>query len=134
MRIRNFKPQDIPQVINLWKKAKIFYSPWDKKENLIKKYQKEADLFLVVEEDHQIVGVVLGQYDGWGAYAHHLATKDNYGKIAELLTREIEKRLKQKGAKTIFLFTFPHSKESQFVKKQKYKYWGLSAGWEKMIK
>ena len=133
MNIRNFQPKDTEQVISVWKKAEIFYEPWDNKQNLIKKHQHDHDLFIVAEENGQIVGVVLGQYDGWGAYIHHLATKDEYGKIADELLNEIEKRLKQKGAETVFLFTFPKSKESAFVQKHKYKYWQLSEGWEKKL-
>ena len=133
MKIRNFQPEDIDYVIDLWKKADIFYEPWDRKENLLKKHVFNPDLFLVAEENNSIVGVVIGQYDGWGSYIHHLATKDNYGTIAEVLLSEIEKKLKEKGVKTVFSFTFPKSKESEFVQKQNYKDWGLSEGWEKFL-
>lgn len=133
MKIRAFQPHDAAQVLVLWKKARIFYKPWDTKDNLVKKYQQDHDLFLVAEENNEIVGVVLGQYDGWGAYSHHLATADDYGRIAEKLVSEIEKRLKKKGAKTVFTFTFPRSRESLFVKKHNYKLWGLSQGWEKKL-
>lgn len=124
---------DSEPVLSLWKKARIFYEPWDTYENLIKKSKKGPDLFLVAEENHEIVGVVLGQYDGWGAYIHHLATIDDYGKIAERLLSEMEKKLTEKGAKTVFTFTFSQSKESLFVKKHNYKLWGLSEGWEKKL-
>ena len=133
MNIRNFIPEDAEQVLSLWKKAGIFYEPWDTKENLLKKHNQDPDLFVVAEKDNKIVGVVVGQYDGWGAYVHHLASIDNYEKIAQSLVKEIERRLKEKGAKTVFTFTFPKSKESEFVQKYNYQSWGISEGWEKRL-
>jgi ribosomal protein S18 acetylase RimI-like enzyme len=133
MAVREFKLVDAEEALALWRETGIFYKPWDKKENLTKKFQKEPDLFLVYEEGKKIVGTVLGQYDGWGAYIHHLATTEDYGEMASALIKEMERRLKKKGAKTVFLFTFPNSKESAFAKNEKYKHWGMSQGWEKKL-
>ncbi len=133
MAIREFRLEDAEEVFVLWKKAGIFYDPWDKKENLAEKQKKESDLFLVYEENKKVVGVALSQYDGWGSYIHHLASADSYGKIGSALIKEMERRLKSKGAKTVFLFTNPKSKESAFVQNEGYKSWGISEGWEKKL-
>ena len=133
MVIRNFQLQDTEQVIALWKRAKVFYLPWDTPQNLQLKHSKEPNLFLVAEEKGKIVGAVMGQYDGWGAYIHHLVAIDNYKSLSDFLLQEIEQRLKKQGAKNIFIFTYPQSTESKLMPKHNFKLWGLSEGWEKNL-
>lgn len=134
--IRPFNSKDCEQVIALWKKTGIYYKPWDRKENLLKKHRKDPELLVVAVEDKKIVGAAIGQYDGWGAYIHHLAVDPKYqGKgIAKKVIEKLEKTLKRKGAKSIFVFTYPCSEKSAFFKKIGYKNWGLSDGLYKDLK
>ena len=123
MKIREFQPRDINQVISLLKESKLYHKPWDNQKNYIKKKKTDPDLMLVAEEDNKIVGFVLGQYDGWGPMIWRLAVskaKQNKG-IGTMLANQIEKRLKNKGARNIYvLATLNNKKSMEFFKKRRY--------------
>jgi ribosomal protein S18 acetylase RimI-like enzyme len=100
--LREFQfPSDFPQVINLWKNAGpgIHLRRSDEKDEIIKKLQRDPDLFLVAEIDQVIIGSVLGGFDGRRGMVYHLAVDDFYRKrgVGSTLMNELESRLKQKG-------------------------------------
>ena len=66
MIIRQFNyDQDLESVLNLWRNSapQIQMSPSDAPKEIRKKLQRDADLFLVAEDDEQIIGAVLGGFD-----------------------------------------------------------------------
>jgi ribosomal protein S18 acetylase RimI-like enzyme len=67
------------------------------------KLQRDPDLFLVAEENNEIVAVVVGAWDGRRGWINHLAVKPSFQRkgIATSLIRELEKRLRLKGAKKV---------------------------------
>jgi len=100
--LREFQfPSDFTQVINLWKNAGpgIQLRRSDEKDEIIKKLQRDPDLFLVAEIDQVIIGSVLGGFDGRRGMVYHLAVDDFYRKrgVGSALMNELENRLKQKG-------------------------------------
>jgi ribosomal protein S18 acetylase RimI-like enzyme len=100
LRIREFKVDDYPIVRALWLVAALELRPGDDLEDIKLKLQRDPDLFLVAEQDDQIVGSVIGGWDGRRAWIYHLAVSPNYQRkgIGAGLVQELEKRLVAKGA------------------------------------
>ncbi len=77
----------------------------DAPEEIQKKLQRDPDLFLIAEVDNEIVGTIIGGYDGRRGMIYHLAVHASVREqgIASLLLNEIEKRLKTKGCLKCYL-------------------------------
>jgi ribosomal protein S18 acetylase RimI-like enzyme len=106
--IREFHhPQDFQAVISLWKSTGpgIGLGRSDTLEEIEKKLQRDPDLFLVAEIDGEIVGSVLGGFDGRRGMVYHLAVKEELRKrgLGGALMDEIECRLKAKGCLRSYL-------------------------------
>jgi ribosomal protein S18 acetylase RimI-like enzyme len=103
MRIREFKITDYETVIQLWRKTGVVIRPGDEREGIELKLQRDPDLFLVATEGDEILGVVMGAWDGRRGWINHLAVKPGYQRkgIARLLIVELEKRLRKRGAKKV---------------------------------
>jgi len=103
MRIREFQLTDYDDVVGLWKTAGLILRPGDELYGIKLKLQRDPDLFLVVEDGGEIVGVVMGAWDGRRGWINHLAVKPNRQRegIGRTLIGELEKRLFEKGAKKV---------------------------------
>jgi ribosomal protein S18 acetylase RimI-like enzyme len=77
----------------------------DQPAEIQKKLQRDPDLFLVAELDGQIIGTVLGGYDGRRGIVYHLAVLEAYRQqgIGAALMSELECRLKAKGCIRCYL-------------------------------
>jgi hypothetical protein len=64
MKIREFKIDDYPIVRDLWQAAGLILRPGDELEDVKLKLQRDPDLFLVTEQDDEVVGSVIGGWDG----------------------------------------------------------------------
>jgi ribosomal protein S18 acetylase RimI-like enzyme len=72
--IREFRyPEDYPAVIDLWQNAGpgIHLRRSDQPEDIERKLERDPDLFLVAEVGGQIVGAVLGGFDGRRGFMYH---------------------------------------------------------------
>jgi ribosomal protein S18 acetylase RimI-like enzyme len=121
-------PSDYPQVINLWKNAGpgIHLRRSDERDEIIKKLQRDPDLFILAEINGLIIGSVLGGFDGRRGMVYHLAVGDAYRKkgIGTVLMNELEKRMKQKGCiRSYLLVTRDNLDAIRFYK---------TTGWEQM--
>lgn len=127
--LREFQfPSDYPKVINLWQNAGpgIHVRRSDEQQELAKKLQRDPDLFLVAETDGQIIGSVLGGFDGRRGMVYHLAVEASYRKmgLGTMLMDELEKRLKSKGCiRSYLLVTHDNLEAIHFY---------LNSGWENM--
>lgn len=103
MEIREFRITDYDEAKRIWKQSGLIIRPGDDLEGVKLKLQRDPDLFLVAEQEHRIVGVVLGAWDGRRGWINHLAVKPNLQRtgIGTALIRELEKRLIQKGAQKV---------------------------------
>jgi ribosomal protein S18 acetylase RimI-like enzyme len=103
MKIREFKIQDYAIVRALWQSAGLILRPGDELEDVKLKLQRDPDLFLVAEQIDEIVGSVIGGWDGRRGWIYHLAVKPQHQRkgIGKELVREVEKRLVAKGAKKV---------------------------------
>jgi len=99
--IRPFTMDDYDAVYALWESVApaVSLRPSDRREEIAKKLTRDADLFLVAEEEGRIVGVMMGAWDGRRGWLHHLAVApDHSGRgIATALLAEVEARLRARG-------------------------------------
>jgi ribosomal protein S18 acetylase RimI-like enzyme len=108
MDIREFRfPEDYPATLNLWKNIEmgVKVGRSDSLEEIQKKIQRDPDLFLLAESNKEIIGSVIGGYDGRRGLIYHLAVRQDFRKlgIGDLLLREVEKRLQAKGCVKCYL-------------------------------
>jgi ribosomal protein S18 acetylase RimI-like enzyme len=103
MRIREFKIGDYLLVRDLWQTAGLVLRPGDELEDVKLKLQRDPDLFLVAEHEGEIVGGIIGGWDGRRGWIYHLAVKPKHQRegIGARLVHEVEKRLVAKGAKKV---------------------------------
>ena len=98
---------DYEAVLALWHSAGpgVNVGSSDTREEIAKKLSRDPDLFLVAEEAGQIVGTVVGGFDGRRGMVYHLAVAAEYrGRgIGTSLMNELESRLKAKGCLKYYL-------------------------------
>ena len=103
MQIREFRISDYDKVLELWQTAGLILRPGDDLEGIRLKLQIDPDLFLVAEENQEIIGVVMGAWDGRRGWINHLAVRPDHQRkgIGRYLIHELEKRLTLKSAKKV---------------------------------
>lgn len=103
MRIREFTIEDYLIVYELWKTAGLEIRPGDAIDDIKLKLQRDPDLFLVAEEKGEIVGTVMGAWDGRRGWIYHLAVRRDHQRkrIGSVLVRRVEERLVSKGAQRV---------------------------------
>jgi len=108
LTIRTFEyPEDYPTVYALWNSAGpgIHVRRSDDPDQIVRKLERDPDLFLLAELDGQVVGTVLGGFDGRRGMVYHLAVAEAYRQrgIGTSLMDELEARLRQKGCLRYYL-------------------------------
>ena len=81
VHIRTFRyPEDYEAVYNLWMEAGsgIHLRRSDEPEEILKKLQRDPDLFLLAEAGGQLVGTVPGGFYGRRGIMYHLAVTKDY--------------------------------------------------------
>lgn len=128
-RIRTFcYPDDYPAALRLWETAGagIQLRRSDAPEEIEKKLRRDPDLFLVAELDGELVGTVIGGFDGRRGMIYHLAVAASVRErgIGGLLMDEVERRLKEKGCiKSYLLVTTGNETAMRFYE---------GRGWSRM--
>ncbi len=107
MEIRPLKIEDYEIILRLWDKAGLPYKPRgrDSYEEMKRQMENDPDLFLGVEEDGKLIGVIIATYDGRKGWLNRIAVDPAYrGRgIGLMLTRAGEEALRKRGAKIIAL-------------------------------
>ena len=111
MNIREFLfPSDYPRVLKLWESIDVgmHMGRSDTPDEIQKKLNRDPDLFLVAEQNEEVVGSVIGGYDGRRGMIYHLAVHENVREtgIGAMLLNEVEKRLQAKGCVKCYLLVF----------------------------
>ena len=91
----------------------------DTPEEIKKKLERDPELFLVAELEKEIIGTVIGAFDGRRGMIYHLAVhKDFRGQgIGAILLSEVEQRLQAKGCLKCLLHVLDDNTEAiQFYK------------------
>ncbi|AJI95034.1 GNAT family acetyltransferase [Yersinia ruckeri] len=103
MEIRVFRQDDFEEVITLWERCDLL-RPWNDPEmDIERKLTHDPDLFLVAEVNGEVVGSVMGGYDGHRGAAYYLGVHPDYrGRgIANALISRLEKKLIARGCPKI---------------------------------
>ncbi|HUI88929.1 MAG TPA: GNAT family N-acetyltransferase [Anaerolineales bacterium] len=105
---RDFRyPADYDAVMRFWVGIEkgVHISASDAPGEIQKKIQRDPDLFLVAEAHGEIVGTVIGGFDGRRGMIYHLAVSALFrGQgIGSRLMSEIESRLRAKGCLKSYL-------------------------------
>ena len=106
--IREFRfPVDYQQVYELWIAIEkgVHVGRSDTLAEIGKKIARDPDLFLVAEVDNNIIGSVLGGFDGRRGLIYHLAVAVSFrGQgVGSHLMDEVESRLRAKGCLKSYL-------------------------------
>jgi ribosomal protein S18 acetylase RimI-like enzyme len=103
LRISRFEIEDYESVVDLWKSVGLILRPGDDLESIRLKLQRDPDLFLVARENAEMVGCVMGGWDGRRGWIYHLAVRQSHRRqgVARALVGELESCLARKGAKRI---------------------------------
>jgi len=114
--IREFQyPQDYPAIKKLWEEMEkgVHLGRSDAPEEIEKKIARDPDLFLVAEADGNIIGSVMGGYDGRRGLLYHLATAKEFRQqgVGSQLLDEVETRLRDKGCLKCYLMVTPDNSE-----------------------
>lgn len=99
MEIRVFRQEDFEEVITLWERCELL-RPWnDPETDIERKVNHDASLFLVAEVGGEVVGSVMGGYDGHRGAAYYLGVHPEFrGRgIANALLNRLEKKLIARG-------------------------------------
>ena len=112
--IRSFSFQDDYQfILQLWETAGegIHIQRSDQPDEILKKLERDPDLFLVACLEKKIVATVIAGFDGRRGMIYHLAVSPDHRKegIASCLMSEVEQRLKSKGCIRCYLFVTPNN-------------------------
>lgn len=105
MEILVFRHDDFEEVITLWERCDLL-RPWNDPEmDIERKLNHDPDLFLVAEVAGEVVGSIMGGYDGHRGAAYYLGVHPDYrGRgIANALISRLEKKLIARGCPKINL-------------------------------
>lgn len=110
-QIREFSfAQDYDSVLKFWSEIEsgMNVGRSDSPEEIKKKLQRDPELFLVAEYESQVIGTVMGTFDGRRGFIYHLAVHKNFRrqKIVSQLLSEVERKLQKKGCIKCLLFVF----------------------------
>ncbi len=128
VHMRQFTLDDYGSVRTLWEDAGpgLGLGRSDAIEEIAKKQERDPDLFLVAEDEGQIVGTVIGGFDGRRGIIYHLAVVQSHQShgLGKQLMEELERRLVAKGCLRCYLLVKPEGKEViRFYKRM---------GWDEM--
>ena len=117
IHIRQFRyPEDYESALGLWNSvgAGVRVGPSDTPEEIQKKMERDPDLFLVAEAGPNIVGTVIGGFDGRRGTVYHLAVADDFRRqgVASQLMGELEQRLRNKGCIRAYLVVRPDNESA----------------------
>lgn len=129
IKIREFNfPADYQQVYDLWLSIEkgVHVGRSDSPNEIEKKIARDPDLFLLAECEDQIIGSVIGGYDGRRGLIYHLAVSSSFrGQgIGSRLMDEVEKRLQAKGCIKCYLLVIEDNHEAESYYKNR--------GWQHM--
>jgi ribosomal protein S18 acetylase RimI-like enzyme len=106
MYIRQFQPADADAVAALWSNVFGYPQPRNAPANVIRdKMAVQPELFFVATIDGNLVGTVMGGYDGHRGWVYSLAVHADFRRrgIGKALMRHVEEQLTRRGCPKINL-------------------------------
>jgi ribosomal protein S18 acetylase RimI-like enzyme len=128
-KIREFRfPSDYESVYRLWESIEkgVHIGRSDTLAEIEKKIARDPDLFLVAESNGNIIGSVIGGFDGRRGLIYHLAVATPFRGmgIGSRLMDEVESRLRAKGCLKCYLLVTNDNPEAEGYYQQR--------GWQPM--
>jgi ribosomal protein S18 acetylase RimI-like enzyme len=123
LRVRPFRIQDYREVRKLWKESGLQIRPGDSEKEIRVKVRRDPELFLVAEKDGEIVGSVIGAWDGRRGWIYHLGVLPDHQRegVATRLVREVERMMKAKGVVKVNASVYRWNRRSMaFFRKRGY--------------
>lgn len=101
--IRDCRSEEVEAILELWRQADATPSITDNADDLRRALSVSTANVLVAEVESQIVGSIIGTFDGWRGNIYRLAVHPDFRRkgVARALLAEVEQRLAQQGAKRI---------------------------------
>ena len=113
--IREMEEKDIPKVQNLWRAVNIELTFSDKHEELVKMIEYNPELCLVLRDPikKDILGAVLGGFDGRRGWVHHLAIHPSIQgkKYGTFMMNELFQRFKERNVVKLKLEVSKNNKD-----------------------
>ena len=102
------REEDIEEVLSLWARAEAIPRPTDHPAALVKRLERDRELFLIARYGSKIVGSLMGGWDGWRGNMYRMAVDPQYQRlgIARRLVEAVESRLRELGAERITSLVF----------------------------
>lgn len=96
-QVRQFAMGDYNQIAHIWDICNV-PSPEGRKE-VLKRIERDPDLFLVADLNGSVIGVVMGAWDGRRAWCHNYGVDPQFrGQgVGSALIKELQSRVKEKG-------------------------------------
>jgi ribosomal protein S18 acetylase RimI-like enzyme len=106
IKIRSFRAGDQKAVVRLWRECALVVPENDPTKDIRRKKNEHSELFLVALADGQLVGTVMGGYDGHRGAVNYLAVEPAFQRqgIGRLLMKTLEAKLRKLGCAKINLF------------------------------
>jgi ribosomal protein S18 acetylase RimI-like enzyme len=103
LSLRDSRLEDVEAVLELWRHADATPSVTDTADDLRRAVTGGSASVLLAEIEGQLVGSIIGTFDGWRGNIYRLAVHPRFRRrgIAAALVTEVEKRLARQCAKRI---------------------------------
>ncbi len=117
IELRDYRhPEDYPAVVALWQRCGpgVQLSRSDQPEEIRKKLEHDPDLFVLAVAEGEVVGTVVGGYDGRRGLVYHLAVEAAHRRqgLGRRLMAEIEDRLRKHGCLKCYLLVAPEGEQA----------------------
>lgn len=118
IKLREFCfPADYEAVYQLWQSIErgVHTGRSDTPAEIEKKLVRDPDLFLVAESGGDIIGSVIGGFDGRRGLIYHLAVAASFrgSGVGSRLMEEVESRLRAKGCLKCYLLVTKDNPEAE---------------------
>ena len=114
-QLRVAQQRDAAEVLRIWQEAGLRPTPTDSEDALRARAAREDDMFILAEHDGQIIGTVIGGWDGWRGNIYRLAVLPAFQRrgVARALVQSVEAEMKQHGVTRIHVLLKQHATSGQ---------------------
>lgn len=101
--LRDGRTEDAAAILDLWKTADATPSVTDQFDEVQQLLRHAGSFMLLAESEDQIIGTVIGTFDGWRGNVYRLVVHPAFRRrgIARTLVARVDQRLADRGAKRI---------------------------------
>src|SRR5262249_10914993 len=92
IEIRPCRPEDVEAVLSLWVRAGAIPRPTDHAAGLVRRLERDRELFALAWDGQRLVGTLMGGWDGWRGNMYRLVVDPGYRRrgIASRLIAAVE--------------------------------------------